>query len=61
MAYMVAGYMIIWLASFVFILSMVQRQRNLRREIDALKDVAGEQRAPAAHETPEYQPSPTLR
>ena len=27
MIYMVAGYLIIWVASFVFILSMVQRQR----------------------------------
>jgi CcmD family protein len=39
MAYMVAGYLIIWVASFAFIFSMVQRQRNLQREIDTLKNM----------------------
>ena len=43
MAYMVAGYLIIWLASFAFIISMVQRQRNLQREIDTLKELVSEQ------------------
>ncbi len=40
MAYMVAGYLIIWVASFAFIFSMVQRQRSLQREIEQLKDLA---------------------
>jgi CcmD family protein len=44
MAYMVAAYFVIWLASFAFILSMVRRQRNLQREIEALREVAQEQR-----------------
>lgn len=38
MAYMVAGYLIIWLASFAFIFSMVRRQRSLQQEISALKN-----------------------
>ena len=46
MAYMVAGYLIIWLASFVFIMTMVQRQRSLQREIETLKDVAREPETP---------------
>ncbi len=42
MAYMVAGYLIIWVASFVFIFSMAQRQRGLEHEIEQLKDLASE-------------------
>ncbi len=38
MAYMVAAYFVIWLASFAFILSMVRRQSNLQREIAALRE-----------------------
>jgi CcmD family protein len=40
MAYMVAGYLIIWLVSFVLIFSMVRRQRDLQREIEILKELA---------------------
>ncbi len=40
MAYMVAAYLIIWVASFAFIFSMVQRQRGLQREIEQLKELA---------------------
>jgi CcmD family protein len=39
MAYMVAGYLIIWFASFAFIFSMVQRQRGLEREINTLREL----------------------
>jgi CcmD family protein len=42
MTYMVAAYFVIWLASFAFILSMVRRQRNLQREIDALRELVQE-------------------
>ncbi len=42
MAYMVAGYLIIWAASFVFIFSMAQRQRGLQHEIEQLKDLVSE-------------------
>ena len=42
MAYMVAGYLIIWACSFAFIFSMVRRQRGLQREIETLKDMVQE-------------------
>jgi CcmD family protein len=61
MIYMVAAYLVIWLASFVFILSMVQRQRHLRSEIEALREVVGEEKVAPVRETAEYAPSPTSR
>jgi len=45
MSYMIAAYLVIWGASFVFILSMVRRQANLRREISTLKELADEKSA----------------
>lgn len=39
MAFMVAAYLIIWLAAFVFIFSMVRRQSALQREIAALREL----------------------
>lgn len=42
MTFMVAAYLVIWLAAFAFIFSMVQRQRNMQREIAALRDLAQE-------------------
>lgn len=42
MAFMVGAYLVIWLAAFVFILSMVRRQSNLQREITALRELAQE-------------------
>ncbi len=42
MEYMVAGYLIIWAASFIFIFSMAQRQRGVQREIEQLKDLVSE-------------------
>jgi CcmD family protein len=38
MGYMIAAYLIIWGASFALILSMVQRQAHLQREIATLKE-----------------------
>jgi CcmD family protein len=38
MTYMVAGYLIIWLVSFVLILSMVSRQRKIEQELALLRD-----------------------
>jgi CcmD family protein len=40
MAFMIAAYLVIWLAVFVFLLSMVRRQSNLQREIAALRELA---------------------
>jgi CcmD family protein len=42
MTYLAAAYLVIWLASFVFILSMVRRQSNLQREINALRELSQE-------------------
>ncbi len=39
MTYMVAGYLIIWLASFAFIFSMVRRQRQLEQEVAVLTEL----------------------
>jgi CcmD family protein len=42
MAYMVAAYLIVWAVAFVFIVSMVQRQRTLQRDIETLQQLAQE-------------------
>ncbi len=42
MIFMVAAYLIIWLAAFVFIFSMMQRQRSIQQEIAALRELARE-------------------
>ena len=42
MTYMVAAYLVIWLAVFIFLLSMVRRQSNLQREIAALRELTQE-------------------
>jgi CcmD family protein len=42
MPFMVAAYLVIWLASFAFIISMVRRQANLQREISALRELVQE-------------------
>jgi CcmD family protein len=39
MAFMAGAYLVIWLASFAFIISMVRRQGNLQREIAALREL----------------------
>lgn len=39
MTFMVAAYLVIWLAAFVFIFSMVRRQSGLQREIAALQEL----------------------
>lgn len=39
MAFMVAAYLIIWLATFAFIFSMVRRQSGLQREIEAMREL----------------------
>lgn len=42
MNFMVAAYLIIWLAVFAFLLSMVRRQSSLQREISALRELVQE-------------------
>lgn len=43
MTFMVAAYLIIWLASFVFIISMMRRQNGLQHEIAALRQLVDDQ------------------
>ncbi len=38
MTYMVAGYLVIWLVSFILILSMVFRQRKIEQELAVLRE-----------------------
>jgi CcmD family protein len=45
MTYMVAGYLIIWLVSFVLILSMVSRQRKIEQELVLLRDALRDKEA----------------
>jgi CcmD family protein len=42
MSYMIAAYLIIWLATFVFVFSINHRQSNLRKELVALQEVVNE-------------------
>lgn len=45
MIYLAGAYLIIWAASFVLILSMVQRQSRLEAELKALRDLQQEKAA----------------
>ena len=40
--YIFAAYTIVWAAVFGYVLSLFNRQRRLRREIDSLKEVLKE-------------------
>jgi CcmD family protein len=42
MAFMVAAYMVIWLAVFVFVFMLMRRERQLESDIAALKDASAE-------------------
>jgi len=42
MTYMVAAYLVIWVATFAFIFSISHRQTNLRKELAALQEVVNE-------------------
>ena len=39
MIYLVAGYAVFWIVSFVFIYSMVNRQRNLQKSVEMLEQL----------------------
>ena len=43
--YLFAVYGIVWLVLFVFILSLINRQIKLRKEIDSLKSTISEKNA----------------
>lgn len=39
MAFMVAAYLVIWLAAFAFIFNMMRQQSKLQREIETLREL----------------------
>lgn len=39
MEFMVAAYLVIWLAAFAFIVNMVRQQSKLQREIETLREL----------------------
>jgi CcmD family protein len=41
MGYLVAAYAVFWGLTFVYVFSITNRQRNLAREIEALKKALG--------------------
>jgi CcmD family protein len=45
MTYMAGAYLIIWAASFIFILTMLRRQSKLDAELKTLQEVAQEKEA----------------
>ena len=40
--FLAAGYAVFWIVSFVFIYSLVNRQRKLEKEVDILEHLAKE-------------------
>jgi hypothetical protein len=38
--YMIGGYAVIWIVSFAFIVSLWLRTRNLRKDVDVLRQLA---------------------
>ena len=44
MAFMVAAYLIIWAAAFVFIFLMVRKQATIQREIAALRELLADRK-----------------
>lgn len=46
MSYLIAAMVVFWITTFVFVFSVMRRQRKLELEIEALRDVLQE---PAQH------------
>lgn len=44
LAYLVAGYIVFWLITFLFVISLVARTRNLEKDIQVLKTLMEEQK-----------------
>ena len=42
MIYLAAGYAVFWLVTFVFVYSLVSRQRNIQKELEILEQLAQE-------------------
>ena len=43
MIYLAAGYAVFWVVTFVFIYSLVSRQRKIQKELDLLKQLTQEE------------------
>jgi CcmD family protein len=43
MIYLAAGYAVFWLVTFVFVYSIVGRQRNLEKEVQVLEQLLQEE------------------
>jgi len=43
MGYLIAAYAVIWVITFVFVVSIWERQRRLARELDDVRDALGRQ------------------
>jgi CcmD family protein len=43
MIYLAAGYAVFWIVTFVFVYSIVSRQRNLEKEVAMLEQLAQEE------------------
>ena len=43
--FLAAGYAVFWLVTFVFVYSMVSRQRNLQKDLEILERLAKEDEA----------------
>lgn len=40
MIYLMAGYAVFWVVTFIFVYSLVSRQRTLHKEVDMLEQLA---------------------
>jgi len=41
--YLVAGYVVFWLVTFVFVISLVARTRNLEKDVEVLRSLLEEE------------------
>lgn len=66
LAYLVAGYIVFWLITFLFVISLVARTRNLEKDIQVLKTLMEEQKEQSEdsrkpQEQASYRPLPSDR
>jgi CcmD family protein len=50
MTFMIAAYLIIWAAAFVFIFLMMRRQATIEKEIGALRELLAERKKSSANQ-----------
>jgi CcmD family protein len=46
MIYLVAGYAVFWIVTFIFIYSLVSRQRNIQKELKILEQLMQDESSP---------------